>query len=353
MGFLHQSRSFLLPLTVLLSGLCFSVSASNSPGYPQYTEAACILISEQMERFKRDPHLPSYQNAARNYSRHCQNPTAYAPPPKVRIQTSTPVVTQTTPEEPALVQQLPRAADPVMVKPQPVANEASGASNLLLWPLLLMVLVLMFRVWQRSFASLTANEILGRQAEQQLAKYLVDGLPDGFKHYRNIIVTTEFGDLTEVDHLIVCPYGIFVIEVKNFKGWIFGGEKHKHWVVQQFRRKHQFLNPLSQNFKHTEAVAHLLEIDTKTDSGKIHSLVAFSARAEFKTRMPDNVMYIEQVLRYIEGICEHGRTIGDEVLLKYIARLNLVADRADALRPEHLLQQEGHQLLRDLNGLSR
>lgn len=228
-------------------------------------------------------------------------------------------------------------------------DSAAGFSALLLWPVLLMAVSLAFRALVRGFDGLSHSERLGRHAEQQLARHLVDALSEGYRHYHNIILKTEHGDLTEIDHLISSPYGLFVIEVKNYKGWIFGAEHQAHWVQQHFKRKHQFQNPLRQNYKHTAALAYLLETDPQTEPGKIHSIIAFSSGAEFKSKMPDNVMYIEQVLKYINRICEQGRTIGDEALLRYQARLNIQAERSDALRSEHKLQLEGHELLRALN----
>ena len=38
------------------------------------------------------------------------------------------------------------------------------------------------------------------------------------------------GGTTQIDHLLLSPYGIFVIETKNYKGWIFGNERQKIWT---------------------------------------------------------------------------------------------------------------------------
>lgn len=38
---------------------------------------------------------------------------------------------------------------------------------------------------------------------------------------RNVTLLTEDGT-TQIDHIIVSPYGVFVVETKNMKGWIFG-----------------------------------------------------------------------------------------------------------------------------------
>ena len=35
---------------------------------------------------------------------------------------------------------------------------------------------------------------------------------------------------TQIDHVIVSRYGIFVIETKTYKGWIYGGERDAKWT---------------------------------------------------------------------------------------------------------------------------
>lgn len=46
---------------------------------------------------------------------------------------------------------------------------------------------------------------------------------------KNITLPTE-GGTTQIDHIIVSKYGIFVVETKNMKGWVFGGEHQKSWT---------------------------------------------------------------------------------------------------------------------------
>lgn len=50
---------------------------------------------------------------------------------------------------------------------------------------------------------------------------------------------------TQIDHILLSPYGIFVIETKNYKGWIFGSSHQKI-----YKSSHKFQNPLHQNYKH-------------------------------------------------------------------------------------------------------
>lgn len=91
---------------------------------------------------------------------------------------------------------------------------------------------------------------------------------------------------TQVDHIIISKFGIFVIETKNMKGWIFGGEHQKTWTQQIYKTKNKFQNPLHQNYKHTKTLEKLLNLS----SDKFHSVIVFTGEAMFKTTMPENVL---------------------------------------------------------------
>jgi len=54
---------------------------------------------------------------------------------------------------------------------------------------------------------------------------------------KNITLQTDDGT-TQIDHIIVSQYGIFVIETKNYKGWIFGDEYSKTWTQSIYGKKH-------------------------------------------------------------------------------------------------------------------
>ncbi|KAF1020250.1 MAG: hypothetical protein GAK29_03691 [Acinetobacter bereziniae] len=38
----------------------------------------------------------------------------------------------------------------------------------------------------------------------------------------------EQNQTTQIDHILLSPFGIFVIETKNYKGWISGSERQKN-----------------------------------------------------------------------------------------------------------------------------
>ena len=46
----------------------------------------------------------------------------------------------------------------------------------------------------------------------------------------NDLLFESNGRSTQIDHVVVSPYGVFVIETKGYKGWIFGSEDSEYWT---------------------------------------------------------------------------------------------------------------------------
>lgn len=105
---------------------------------------------------------------------------------------------------------------------------------------------------------------------------------------------------TQIDHIVVSPYGIFVIETKNMSGWIFGSEKQAEWTQKFPRKSFRFQNPLRQNYKHVKAIEDLLQ----ASPGLVHSVVVFVGAAKAKTAMPDNVFFDRGMTAYIKTFKE-------------------------------------------------
>lgn len=80
---------------------------------------------------------------------------------------------------------------------------------------------------------------------------------ESFEVLHNITLKTPDAT-TQIDHIVLGPNGIFVIETKNYKGWIFGSEHSAQWTQTIYRSKHRFHNPVRQNFGHIKTLqAHL------------------------------------------------------------------------------------------------
>ena len=88
---------------------------------------------------------------------------------------------------------------------------------------------------------------------------LLSGLDkEDYKVLHNVMIRSGLGT-TQIDHIIVSCYGIFVIEVKNYKGWILGSENGREWTQSIYGHKSRFMNPIHQNYGHVKAIEALLE----------------------------------------------------------------------------------------------
>ncbi|MBR9910332.1 MAG: nuclease [Gammaproteobacteria bacterium] len=119
---------------------------------------------------------------------------------------------------------------------------------------------------------------------------------DEYHLIKDVTLPTDDGT-TQIDHILVARYGVFVIETKNMTGWIFGSANQKTWTQRIYKHTQKFQNPLHQNYKHTKTLEALLDIPASA----IHSLVVFVGDSTFKTDIPDNVMHTGGYIRYVKS----------------------------------------------------
>ena len=117
-----------------------------------------------------------------------------------------------------------------------------------------------------------------------------------YHRVHNVTLPTADGT-TQIDHIFVSRFGIFVVETKYMKGWIFGGEKQAQWTQKIYKESFKFQNPLRQNYKHLKA----LESSLGLSSDFIHSVVVFAGDSTFKSPMPANVTNGGSYISYIKS----------------------------------------------------
>jgi hypothetical protein len=105
-------------------------------------------------------------------------------------------------------------------------------------------------------------------------------------HLMNHITLPLEDGTTQVDHILISRFGVFVIETKDYQGWIFANAKQTSWTQVLFKLKFRFQNPIFQNVRHVRAVQELLDF---LPPDVIKSVVVFTGEAEFKTEVPDGV----------------------------------------------------------------
>lgn len=131
---------------------------------------------------------------------------------------------------------------------------------------------------------------------EYLVNKLLSQLPQSdYTLIKDVTLPTKDGT-TQIDHVVVSKFGVFVVETKNMKGWIFGSKNQKQWTQKIYRHTSKFQNPLHQNYKHVKTLESLLKIDIEN----LHSVIVFIGDSKFKTEMPENVTYARGCLQYIK-----------------------------------------------------
>jgi predicted RNA-binding Zn-ribbon protein involved in translation (DUF1610 family) len=136
----------------------------------------------------------------------------------------------------------------------------------------------------------------GKRGELATKSALFINLPSTYTILHNITLPSR-GRTTQIDHVIVSPYGVFCVETKHMKGWIYGSRDQRQWTQVIYKKKTRFQNPLRQNYRHTETLRALLTLP----KNKVHSVVAFTGEAKLKTAMPPNVGSTRKCLNYIKA----------------------------------------------------
>ncbi|MBH9967926.1 nuclease-related domain-containing protein [[Bacillus] enclensis] len=126
----------------------------------------------------------------------------------------------------------------------------------------------------------TSAETAARKGE--LGEYKIDiqldQLPKDCRYLSDLLVKNSKAKsgYSQIDHVVLTPYGIFTIETKNYQGTIYGGKDRKTWLVNG---KFKMMNPFVQNYGHIAALKKLID---ETYHPLFISMVSFTKRCTFK-----------------------------------------------------------------------
>ena len=137
----------------------------------------------------------------------------------------------------------------------------------------------------------------------------------------NNIVLKAGERTTQIDHVVISDFGIFVIETKNYKGWILGGESSEYWTQVIFKRKERLYNPIRQNLGHIRALKNCL---VEYPNLEYKSIIVFFSKAELKVNVNTHVIYGHQLLKTIKKYKDTNLTESDkENIFQKIKACNL------------------------------
>lgn len=126
-------------------------------------------------------------------------------------------------------------------------------------------------------------QIKGKIGEKTVSLVLGQLEKENYSVLNNVILKSTGGSTktTQIDHVVVSVYGLFVVETKNYKGQIYGSEKSQQWTQNIYGHKYKFMNPVHQNYAHIKALEAIL---TENDFAEtpIYSVIAFPGDTELK-----------------------------------------------------------------------
>ena len=138
-------------------------------------------------------------------------------------------------------------------------------------------------------------EVLGEIGEERISRFL-KMLPQDYYIFNDIYLYNK-GRTTQIDHIVISIYGIFVIETKNYKGQIYGNNNSEYWTENFYGKKYKFYNPIKQNYFHMRALQEKLKISMNS----LISIVVFSEEATLKCKMLENVIYSFELENFIKS----------------------------------------------------
>jgi len=132
----------------------------------------------------------------------------------------------------------------------------------------------------------TSKQSNRNYGERRVARILSE-LPEGYKVINDLLISQN-GRTTQIDHVVISEYRIFVIETKDYSGKIYGNNTDENWTEYIYNNSYKFWNPVLQNRGHVNVLAYLFP---NIDPNLFIPIVVFSPDATLKTNTEDKVIY--------------------------------------------------------------
>ena len=134
---------------------------------------------------------------------------------------------------------------------------------------------------------------------ERIIRCILRFLPRQYKVFNDARIYSK-SRKCQIDHLVVSPYGIFVIETKSYLGLTYGNSQDCMLHRSVLGKKYQTGNPLLQNQYHIDLLKHKLRSIKGFDDSWLHSVVVFGfgSIVRFNDK-PSNVKMFCGLYRYI------------------------------------------------------
>lgn len=192
---------------------------------------------------------------------------------------------------------------------------------------IVLIIIILLKINRAKIKGIIGEKIIAQQLEKVIL--------EGYKILNDILIQTKNGT-AQIDHIVISPYGLLVIETKNYKGWIYGREESEYWTQVIYKGKFKFLNPIKQNWGH---ICALREALPEIKEVPIYSIIVMAGSAKIKTMHDIHTKVIYPDMLY-ETILNHRgiqQLRGDDVE-KIYSTLKSISIIDKELRAGHITQ---------------
>lgn len=154
---------------------------------------------------------------------------------------------------------------------------------------LFFVALLAFAIWSKR----TYARRRGDWTESKVAKQLAKLPKNEYIVLNDLMLPTSYGT-TQIDHVVLSLYGVYVIETKNYTGILIGNEKSEQWEQNINGFMYKTANALRQNKAHIAAVRSHASVQANVP---IHNIVVFANATKFDIFHEEGeVIYINELI---------------------------------------------------------
>ena len=141
------------------------------------------------------------------------------------------------------------------------------------------------------------------------------------------MVKTSDNKTHQIDHIIVSKYGIFVIETKQYNGYIKGNDYDKRWLIKNGNKNFYVNNPLHQNYGHVKSLHEVLNIPEEN----FVSLVCIPSRAKVSVKSKN----VTRIYDLLEKIYSYKEELPLRSLLQYSVHKYCGTVLRHSVHPQH------------------
>lgn len=141
-------------------------------------------------------------------------------------------------------------------------------------------------------------EKIGKKGESEVARELTK-LGEDYVVLNDLYIPKSNGGTSQVDHLVISKHGIFVIETKNYGGYVVGNEEDLYWRHTNSKgSSSKMYSAIKQNEGHISALSKFLGIKERMFT----SIIVFNGNVDITGIKSDKVVKTD---RLVSKILEH------------------------------------------------